>query len=153
MYTLTYQQMLPISPEECWNFFSSPANLKLITPDSLGFRATNVSNLSRMYAGQLITHSIKPFPFLTFEWITEITHVQEPLYFIDEQRFGPYKFWHHEHRFVPTAKGIEMTDLVNYKMPFGILGQVIHQIQVKKDLEKIFAFRKQALENIFGKVI
>lgn len=149
MYCLTYKQKLPISLQECWDFFSTPANLITITPQHLNFEITNESDI-KMYAGQIIGHIIRPIWGIPLEWITEITHVQEPHYFIDEQRFGPYKFWHHEHRFISTSNGVEMFDTVYYKLPYGPLGKVIHKLKVKNDLEAIFAYRHSKLEEKFG---
>lgn len=151
MHHLKYVQKLPLTLDECWNFFSSPGNLKLITPQYLGFELSEADPSAKMYPGQIVTHKISPLRFVTYNWVTEITHVKELDYFIDEQRFGPYKFWHHEHRFRPISGGVEMTDLVHYIMPFGFIGHYLHQFFVRKDLEQIFQYRKQRLEEIFGK--
>jgi ligand-binding SRPBCC domain-containing protein len=103
-----------------------------------------------MYPGQIITYTIYPVAGIPVHWVTEITQVQKPFYFIDEQRFGPYACWHHEHRFVSIEGGVEMKDIIYYKMPFGPLGKLIHALKVKKDLENIFAYRKIKLESLFG---
>lgn len=150
MYVLKYSQKLPISPEQCWEFFSSPANLKILTPEHMGFEITNDLNDRKMFAGQVIAYIIKPLFNLSIEWVTEITHMDPPHYFIDEQRFGPYKFWHHEHRFIPIPNGTEMIDIVHYKLPFGLLGKVIYHLKVKSDLESIFSYRNAKLEQMFG---
>ncbi len=105
MYQLKYSQKLPITAEDSWEFFSSPANLKILTPAHMGFEISNQHEKRNMYAGQIIAYTIRPVWNLPLEWVTEITHVQKPEYFIDEQRFGPYKFWHHEHRFFPIPNG------------------------------------------------
>ncbi len=148
MYILKYSQKIPITVETCWDFFSTPNNLKLLTPDYLGF--TNQSNNEKMYAGQIMSHTLRPVLNIPFEWVSEITQTQEPYYFIDEQRLGPYKFWHHEHRFKPIPNGVEVIDLIHYQLPFGILGRVVHQIKVKHDLEIIFSYRRIKLEEMFG---
>lgn len=150
LYTLEYTQSLPISQEEAWSFFSDPYNLRLLTPDYLQFELTTPLYHRHIYPGQIIAYTLRPLLFLPIEWVTEITHVDKLHYFIDEQRLGPYKLWHHEHRFNPISNGVEVQDRVVYKMPFGILGKLVHQLKVKKDLEFIFAYRKQKLIEIFG---
>ncbi len=150
MHSLRYSQKIPLSLEDSWNFFSSPTNLKNLTPEYLSFQITNETGKDKMYAGQIISYIIRPLWNLPLEWITEITHVEEPLYFIDEQRFGPYKFWHHEHHFKPIPHGVEMTDIVYYQLSLGIIGRAIHFLKVKRDLEGIFAYRHAKLEKLFG---
>lgn len=148
MYRLHFIQKLPLSLQESWNFFSTPTNLKLLTPDHLNLEIDDLP--IPMYAGQIFAYRIRPIWNLSLEWISEITHIQEPHYFIDEQRFGPYKFWHHEHRFASISKGVEMQDIVLYKLPLGLLGRALHMLKVKKDLEAIFAYRQDKLVKLFG---
>lgn len=150
MHTLRYSQKLPLSLEECWKFFSNPRNLKIITPEHLEFEILNDQDLVTMYAGQIIHYTIKPLWKIPIEWVTEITHVKQPDYFIDEQRLGPYKLWHHEHRFAPIKNGVLMTDVVFYQLPFGPIGRAINFLKVKKDVEAIFEYRKVKLEKLFG---
>lgn len=150
MYCLKYVQKIPLSLEESWNFFSLPSNLKILTPEHLDFEIKNDHENRKMYAGQIIAYTIRPLWNLPLEWVTEITQVQEPYYFIDEQRFGPYKFWHHEHWFNPIPKGIEMVDTIYYKLPFGILGKALHFFKVQRDLDAIFSYRHAKLEKMFG---
>ena len=141
MYTLERTQRLPISVEEAWNFFQSPENLAAITPDYMGFNIlSEIPN--KMYPGLL---GIK------MRWTTEITHVEAPFYFVDDQRVGPYSIWHHEHHFKAIEGGVEMLDRVNYKVPFGILGKIAHPIIVRPKLEQIFKYRFQKTEELFGK--
>ncbi len=149
MYSLKYVQQFPLSIEKCWDFFSSPVNLKILTPDHLGFDITTTET-RQMYAGQIIGYKIRPLWNISIEWFSEITHVQAPNYFIDEQRFGPYKFWHHEHRFVPISEGTEMTDLIYYKLPYGPVGKIFHFLKVKQELDAIFSYRSAKLKNMFG---
>lgn len=151
MHYLKFQQKLPISLEQAWEFFSSPANLKIITPDYLRFEMTSQDERKEMYPGQIITYRIRPLLNIPMQWVSEITHCQKPLYFIDEQRFGPYTFWHHQHRFQAIPGGIEMVDIVHYKLPMGPIGNLINALKVRRDLEKIFAFRQVKLDQIFGK--
>ena len=150
MHTLKYSQKLPLSLAESWNFFSSPANLKIITPEHLRFEITSAHESRTMYPGQIIAYTVRPVANIPLEWVTEITHVKEPIYFIDEQRVGPYKFWHHEHRFHPIPNGVELVDVIHYKMPYGVFGKLLHFLKVKRDLEAIFAYRHTKLEELFG---
>lgn len=149
MHTLCYSQKLPLSLEECWNFFSCPKNLKIITPEHLGFEILNDQDIP-IYAGQIIHYKIKPICNIPMEWVTEITHIQKPNYFIDEQRIGPYKLWHHEHRFEPIPNGVAVHDKVNYQLFFGCIGSVLNSLWVKKEVETIFQYRKDKLEKLFG---
>lgn len=146
---LKYSQKIPLSLEESWDFFSSPSNLKTLTPDYLNFKIKSTEE-KKMYAGQIIVYDIHPILNLPIEWVTEITHVEKPYYFIDEQRFGPYKFWHHQHHFRSISNGVEMVDILYYQMPFGFFGKLLHTFKIKQDLEKIFTYRRKKLENLFG---
>ncbi len=150
MFTLKYTQKVPLNLEESWDFFSSPANLKILTPEHLGFEIINDLENRKMYPGQIIVYKIRPLLNFSLEWVSEITHVQKPYYFVDEQRFGPYKYWHHEHHFNPVLNGVELIDIVYYKMPFGFIGQALHSLKVKHDLETIFSYRRNKLEKLFG---
>ena len=104
-----------------------------------------------MYAGLMIEYRVKPILGIPMNWITEITHVDDLRYFVDEQRKGPYRIWHHEHHFKETSKGIEMIDIVSYEIPFGPLGKLAHPFLVKKKLQEIFDYRYKKVEEIFGK--
>lgn len=149
LYSLQSKQKLPVSLEDAWIFFSDPKNLNTITPDNMNFKTLSGDEKS-MFQGQIIHYKITPFPFITIEWVTEITHVEPLSFFVDEQRFGPYKFWHHKHFFSQIKNGVLMEDIVHYKVPFGILGRLFHPILVKPKLDEIFAFRKQKLIELFG---
>lgn len=148
VYTLKTQQTLPISLEKAWDFFSSPGNLAKITPAKMGFIITS-GKQEQMFAGQIITYKIGIFPGIKSNWVTEITQVKEKAYFIDEQRFGPYKMWHHEHHFEPTDKGVLMTDRVTFKIPFGIFGRFAYLAFIERKLNQIFNFRTQILSDFF----
>ena len=142
-------QRLPISPREAWRFFSDPRNLPRITPPSLGLEVT--SDLpGEMYPGMIITYRVRPIPWVSVGWVTEITHVRMPSLFVDEQRFGPYRFWHHEHHFREVEGGVEMEDIVHYALPFGTIGRVFGGPLVRRRLEQIFAFRRRFLAGEFG---
>lgn len=149
LYQLCAKQFLPISKEEGWEFLSNPKNLKTITPPHMGFHILSGGD-EPMYAGQIIQYVVKPFPFMSTKWVTEITHVIPGEYFVDEQRFGPYALWHHKHFIRETTDGVEMEDIIDYKLPFGFLGALIHPIVVKSQLKKIFEYRKIKLEALFG---
>src|SRR5690242_13996999 len=110
-YTLKRTQVISCSLQEAWNYFSSPANLSKITPPSLGLQMKYKSGAGeKMYPGQIIRYTVTIFPLIRVKWVTEITHVSEPIYFVDEQRFGPYALWHHQHYFKEVPEGVEMTD-------------------------------------------
>jgi len=149
IYTLTVTQDVRISLPEAWHFFSSPSNLSKITPVHMGFEITSdVSGI--MYQGQIISYKVSPLPGFKTHWVTEITHVSEGKFFVDEQRFGPYRMWHHEHHFEVQDKGVLMTDRVSYKLPFGFLGRFAHFLFVRKQLEQIFIYREKCLDQMFG---
>ncbi|WP_027136644.1 SRPBCC family protein [Gaetbulibacter saemankumensis] len=149
IYRLHKKQKLPISIQESWEFLSDPKNLKTITPDYMGFNILSGAD-KPMYPGQIIQYIVTPVMGIKTKWVTEITHVQNLKYFVDEQRFGPYSLWHHKHFISEIDGGIEMEDIIDYKLPFGILGQLFHPIIVKPKLEEIFNYRKKKLEELFG---
>lgn len=152
VYIKRSEQKLPVSTEEAWEFLSSPFNLKKITPEYMGFEIRNdITQNDTMFAGQIIVYRIKLFPGISSEWVTEITHVKNCDYFIDEQRFGPYLMWHHRHSLKPVEGGVLMEDIIHYKIPFGLIGRLMHILFIKKRLNQIFEFREKALESIFGK--
>ena len=151
VYTIKTVQKIPISLAEAWDFFSKPSNLAAITPDNLGFNIISKYHGERMYPGQIIEYTVKPILGIPLYWMTEITHVKEGAYFVDEQRKGPYKIWHHEHHFKEIEEGVEMTDIVSYELPMGVLGRLAHPILVRKKLEEIFDYRNKVIEEIFGK--
>ncbi len=141
---------LPISIDVAWDFLSSPKNLKTITPDYMSFDI--LSKIDKpMYAGQIIQYIVTPVLGIKTKWVTEITHVVDKHYFVDEQRFGPYTLWHHKHFIKEIKGGVEMEDIIDYKVPFGILGQLVHPILVKPKLDEIFNYRQEKLIEIFGK--
>lgn len=150
VYQINSRLELDVSREELWDFISSPFNLKEITPDYMGFDIMTDPLPAKIYAGLMISYRVKPVLGIPMNWLTEITHVKEPVYFVDEQRSGPYALWHHEHRLSPTEKGIQMTDLVTYRVPAGPLGTLAHRLFIRKQLEGIFHYRKIALEKRFG---
>ncbi len=151
LYQLKAKQALPISQKEAWNFLSNPANLKTITPDYMGFHILSNKDV-KMYSGQIIHYKVTPILGIKTTWVTEITHIKEGEYFVDEQRFGPYALWHHKHFIKSTNNGVIMEDIIDYKVPMGILGQLANTLIVKKKLKEIFTYRYIKLEEIYGKV-
>ena len=149
IYNLKRTQVLPLTLQEAWDFFSSPANLEKITPKHMGFQILYKSGGEKMYPGQLIRYIVKGVPFIPMHWVTEITHVHEPTYFVDEQRFGPYSLWHHQHHFKEVEGGVEMTDEVNYAVPLGALGQLANFLFVGREVNAIFNHRYRTLEEFF----
>ncbi|MBS1635761.1 MAG: SRPBCC family protein [Bacteroidetes bacterium] len=151
LYTIRKQQFLKADMGRVWDFMSSPLNLTKITPAKLGFEIISEPvDIERMHAGQIIEYRISPLWDIKLHWVTEITHVEPMRFFVDEQRFGPYRFWHHQHHFREVNGGVEMNDLVHYDLPFGPLGAVAHKIHVRKTLEEIFNYRYQKLEQLFN---
>lgn len=150
IYTLTTTQIIPITLNQAWLFFTNPGNLTKLTPKSMGFDITSPLNYQgEIYPGKIITYTIHPFPLMSVNWVTEITQVKEFEYFIDEQRFGPYKMWHHQHSFKETDEGTMIIDNVSYKMPMGIFGKIAHSIFVKKKIIDIFTYRNKILKRLF----
>ncbi|MBK6904264.1 MAG: SRPBCC family protein [Saprospirales bacterium] len=149
MHQLKRTQRLPIDLQTAWDFFSSPRNLSVITPPEMGFELRSELP-EKMYPGLFITYTVRPLLGIPLTWVTEITHIREGEYFVDEQRVGPYRIWHHQHFFKEIPSGVEMTDIVDYQLPLGFLGKLAHPILVKSRLQDIFAFRHNKLIELFG---
>lgn len=153
MHRLETVQHLPVDLETAWDFFSSPANLKTITPDYMGFEITSGFHPGqKMYAGMMISYIVKPVLGIPMKWVTEITHVNDRSFFVDEQRVGPYSIWHHQHHFKEIEGGVEMRDIVNYKIPLGPAGLVANALFVERQVRSIFDYRHKKLEQLFGKM-
>ena len=152
VHVLKQVQTLPVTLDEAWDFFSHPKNLAVMTPEYLNLRFTNELFGEEMYAGQVMTYNVKPLLGIPMFWMTEITHVQPKRFFVDEQRFGPYALWHHQHHFRKVTGGVEMTDLIHYKAPMGPLGDLAVRLFIRRQLEGIFAFRRRKVEELFGRV-
>jgi ligand-binding SRPBCC domain-containing protein len=144
-------QKIPASMEKVWDFISSPRNLKKITPEYMGFDIITDELPEKMYPGMIIAYKVKPLAGIKTTWVTEITHVEEGVFFVDEQRVGPYSIWHHQHRIEAVDGGVLMHDIVSYKPPFGVLGSIANHLIIKNKLNEIFDYRTKAIENIFGK--
>lgn len=151
VYTLKQKQYVPASMDEVWNFISSPKNLKHITPEYMGFDILTPDLPEKMYPGMMITYRVSPLPGFKTIWVTEITHVTSGKYFVDEQRVGPYKMWHHQHHIEPVDNGVLMTDIVTYQPPLGFLGAIANHLIIRNKLSEIFSYRTVKLEERFGK--
>ena len=143
---------LPITIEECWEFFSSPRNLKIITPDYMGFNIIDREK-TKMYSGQIIKYNVTPIFGINMKWVTEISHVKEYKFFVDEQRFGPYKFWHHKHFFDEVEGGMRCRDEIHYLPPALILNPIVNALSIAPKLKEIFDYRTQVLIDTFGELI
>ncbi|MFI2743224.1 cell division inhibitor [Zhouia sp. PK063] len=150
LYQIKTKQYLPITIEEAWRFLSNPNNLAIITPPEMTFDVIDGAD-KEMFEGQIIQYYVSPFKGIKTKWVTEITHVSHQHFFVDEQRFGPYALWHHKHFITAVEGGTLMEDIVDYKLPLGILGKLGHAAIVKNKLHRIFTFRAQKLEELFGK--
>ncbi len=151
-YQLHKTQKIPATIDQVWDFISSPANLKKITPEYMGFNITSKLLSEKMYPGMIICYKVSPVLGIKMTWVTEIMQLKEKEYFVDEQRVGPYSIWHHEHKIEPIEGGVLMTDIVSYKPPFGFLGSIANSILIKKQLKEIFDYRTVAMEKMFGKM-
>ncbi len=150
MHRLEAVQKLPISLEKAWDYFSSPKNLREITPDEMGFKVLTPNLPEKMYPGIFIAYIVKPLMGIPMKWVTEITHIREKEFFVDEQRLGPYQIWHHQHFFKEIPGGVEMHDIVDYRLPLGILGKWVNAFFVGNRVKQIFAYRRSKLTELFG---
>lgn len=149
-YQFKREQEINYPIKEVWDFIANPKNLKLITPDYMGFDITSKDLTEKMYPGLIISYKVAPLLKIKTTWVTEITQIKEQEYFIDEQRVGPYKIWHHQHFLSPTNKGTLMKDIVSYQPPYGILGSIANKLIIKQKLNEIFDYRTKALNEIFS---
>ncbi|KAA3645240.1 MAG: hypothetical protein DWP98_11395 [Bacteroidetes bacterium] len=150
MHVFKTSTRLPISIDEAWAFFSNPKNLKVITPEYMGFDITSQLYNDSMYNGMIITYKVRPVLNIPIRWMTEITHIHDRVFFVDEQRIGPYKIWHHQHHFKAIEGGVEMTDIIDYVVPFGFIGRFLEPILVRPKLNEIFSFRENKMKELFG---
>ncbi|RKR82203.1 ligand-binding SRPBCC domain-containing protein [Mucilaginibacter gracilis] len=151
VYRFKFEHNLPIPLAEAWDFFSSPLNLSKITPAKMNFIITSdFSADTKMYPGMLISYKVSPVFGIKLNWVTEITHVKEHVYFVDEQRTGPYAMWHHEHHFKEIKGGVQMTDILTYGIPYGIIGRLANTILVEKEIKEVFNFREKEINKLFG---
>lgn len=148
-YQFKVTQIIPATKSSVWDYISTPVNLQKITPGYMNFEITS-DVPEKMHAGLIISYRVSPLPFYRTSWLTEITHIHAEDYFVDEQRMGPYRLWHHQHHLKEIEGGTEMTDIVTYIPPFGFLGAIANTLFIKTQLQKIFDYRKTALEKHFG---
>lgn len=149
-YQLNYRQLIKADISTVWEFIAAPSNLKIITPDYMGFDITSEEVPDKMYEGMIISYKVSPFLNIKSDWVTEITRIRENEFFVDEQRIGPYVFWHHQHFFRETNDGIDMRDKVTYSPPYGLLGAICNRLFIQKKLEDIFNYRRSAIEKLLG---
>ena len=150
-FQFTRTQKIPAPVDLVWDFISAPENLKRITPKSMGFEITTGTDNKKMYEGMIIGYRVRPMLNINTTWVTEITHIEPKKYFVDEQRIGPYRMWHHEHKLEQIEGGVLMTDIVSYQPPFGWLGSLANMLFIRKKLQSIFDYRTKAVDEIFGK--
>jgi len=148
-YQFQKEQFIKASIDEIWDFISSPQNLKKITPKNMGFDIRTPDLPEKIYEGMIISYRVRPLWGISTNWVTEITHIRDKSYFVDEQRVGPYRLWHHQHMIMPEKNGVLMKDIVSYQPPFGLLGNVANALLIKNKLNEIFDFRTKELEKIF----
>ncbi len=150
MHRLTTVQFLPIPLEKAWDFFSNPTNLNKITPKEMNLVPTSALP-EKSYPGMFITYKVKPLLDIPMLWVTEITHLKDKEFFVDEQRIGPYRIWHHQHHFKAVVGGVEMTDIVDYRIPGGPFGVLLEKLFIGNKVRSIFEFRRKRLVELFGK--
>lgn len=148
-YQFKRTQFIPCSITDLWAFISNPTNLKKITPKDMGFDITSGEIPEKMYSGMIISYKVAPLLGIKTTWVTEITQLKENSYFIDEQRVGPYKIWHHQHFLEATEGGTLMTDIISYQPPFGLLGALANRVLIKKKLQQIFDYRAHVLSEMY----
>ncbi|MFV0155254.1 SRPBCC family protein [Empedobacter sp.] len=150
-YRLYREQQLYCDIDTAWRFFSSPMNLSEITPKDMAFTVLSEDQDQPIFEGMLINYSVSPLLGIPLKWQTKIIQVEHQKSFTDFQQKGPYKYWKHFHEFIPNEKGILMKDTVEYELPFGVLGNIVHSLLVKKKLNKIFDYRQHVLKKLFNK--
>lgn len=144
------EQFLQADVQEVWEFISDPKNLTKITPSDMGFHIRTKELPPKIYPGLIVNYTVKPALNIPTTWVTEITHVKDYVYFVDEQRIGPYRMWHHEHFIEPTERGVLMKDIISYQPPLGILGSLANRLFIKRKLKGIFEYRRKALNALFN---
>ncbi len=150
IFQLKETQIVNASLKEVWAFIATPANLGKITPDYMGFDIQTTDLAEKMYPGMMIQYKVRPILGIPMTWLTEITHMEEYKYFIDEQRSGPYTLWHHQHFLAEIPEGVEMNDIVTYKPHLGFLGTIANELFIRKQLDGIFEYRRKVLDKMFS---
>ncbi|MCY7362594.1 MAG: SRPBCC family protein [Ignavibacteria bacterium] len=148
MNLLKQKQLLPITLDKAWDFFATPSNLNEVTPEDMVFEITSEVP-QKMYEGMMITYKIRPMFNIPVYWCTEITHIRDRSFFVDEQRKGPYKIWHHEHHFKETEGGVLMTDILHYDIGKSVFGWLLGKLFIHRRVKQIFDYRYKKLESYF----
>ncbi len=148
VYRLERFQILPRPLDEVFPFFADARNLGRITPGFLDFEILTEGEIE-MAVGTAIDYRIRLFG-VPLRWRTRIEVYEPGIRFVDVQIRGPYRLWRHEHLFREVTGGVQMTDRVDYSLPFDPLGRLAHPVMVRPALERIFDFRRETLEEIFG---
>ncbi len=149
VYKKEWNQFIPRPLDEVWEFFSRPENLNEVTPKEMNFEILSDIANQPMYEGMIINYKVTPLLGIKMRWTTEIQRIKQGKYFVDEQRFGPYAMWHHEHHFEEKDGGVYMKDLLHYAIPFGPIGNIANWLIVDNKIEEIFAYRFKAVEERF----
>ena len=153
IYRIEFNQKVPITVDKAWDFFSSPSNLAELTPKAMAFDVTTPGmENTKMYPGLIITYKVAPLFGIKLDWVTEITQVKDKEYFIDEQRFGPFAFWHHNHHFKEIEGGVEMHDILHYSVGFGPIGRIANMVMVHNQINEIFDYRYEKVIELFGEI-
>jgi len=143
------EQIIPAPLEDVWNYFCDPRNLNKITPPDMNFEIVRGGDV-KMYEGQIIEYRVEFIRGIRSLWLTEIAHLKDGQYFVDEQRVGPYRFWYHEHIFEVHSSGTKMTDHVTYKVPLGMLGDLMNTVWISRRLRNVFDFRRKKIIEVYG---
>jgi ligand-binding SRPBCC domain-containing protein len=149
-YQLHTKQLIRAPLDKVWDFISNPRNLKVITPEHMGFDITSRELPEKMYPGMIIRYTVKPLLGIKMVWVSEITHIEEKRFFVDQQRVGPYSVWHHQHLIEQQGEAVMMSDIVSYSPPMGFLGSIANRLFIQKQLESIFTYREKAVEQYFN---
>ena len=146
-YRLIREQWIPRPLDEAFAFFARPQNLEEITPPFLQFHILRAAN--ELHAGSLIDYRLRVHG-IPMSWTSEITVWEPPHRFADTQVRGPYALWRHVHEFASEGTGTRIIDDVQYALPFGFIGEIAHALMVRRDVERIFDYRRKKLEQLLG---
>ena len=149
-HVLEREQLLPITLDEAWAFFSTPRNLARITPPGMGLVVREPFDDAPAHTGQRITYTVRPLLGVPLFWETLIEQVQAPNMFVDTQQRGPFKRWWHQHRFEAAQGGTLMHDRLEYELPLGLLGEFAHVMLIERRIRSIFDHRFATLQQHFA---
>jgi ligand-binding SRPBCC domain-containing protein len=151
IYQLHREQQLNCDIDTAWKFFSNPYNLSRITPEDMGFVVLSQIKDEPIYEGMIIEYKVSPLFGIPMKWKSRITQVEYHKSFTDFQEAGPYKLWNHHHEFISNQSGVLMKDRLDYELPLGFIGTIVHALLIKNKLNKIFGYRYKVLEKMFNK--